>query len=210
MSARVLSILLSLALAAAVVMSAIALAFAVVAPLVGQPLDAGFSVACATPGAPPCSVEPGTDGARFTLHEGELTLTSSSLAATLLRVLDVALTGGFWIALTGLLRRFTRHASGGRPFTPATARQLTWTGLLLLAFPLWELIRSALWQLIVVMEQPLSGRLIHTFTTAPAPDAISLLPEFSPGLAVAGLVLLVIARAFAVGVEVQRDSDEIV
>jgi len=210
MSIRILSWLLSCALVVAVILSVLAAAFAVVAPLVGQPLDTGFSVACTGDAGRGCVAETGLAEARLTLDRGDLTLAAPSPAATLLRVADVGLTGGFWIALIWLLRRFSRHVGTGRPFSRETTRQLGRAGVLLLVFPVWELVRSAFWQAIVVLQQPEGGILIHTFADAPQSGAVRLLPEFSPGLAIAGLVLLVIARAFSIGVEVQRDSDEVV
>ncbi|MEH6663507.1 MAG: hypothetical protein V7678_01540 [Brevundimonas sp.] len=210
MSARILSAFLSCALVAAVALSGLALAFALIGPLAGQPLDTGFAVACETSAASSCAQVIGGDGARLVLDHGSLALSAPSLEATVLRAVDTILTGGFWIALIALLRRFTLHVSGGRPFAVEAPRQLTWAGGLMLVFPLWELARSALWQAIVLSRQPDSGPLVHTLAAAHPSGAVRLLPEVSPGLALAGLVLLVIARAFAIGVEVQRDSDEVV
>lgn len=209
MSARILSRLLSCALVLAIGLSLLAAAFALIAPMVGEPLDTGFTVAC-TGGGPACEAETNLVDARLSLDRGSLTLPAPSLSATVLRALDVGVTGGFWIALIWLLRRFSREVSNGRPFMPQTTRQLRWTAVLLLAFPVWELARSALWQAIVILRQPDGGVLIHTFAEAPQTGAVRLLPEFSPGFLVAGLVLLVVAQAFSIGVEVQRDSDEVV
>lgn len=210
MSIRILSWLLSCALVVAIILSVLAAAFAVVAPLVGQPLDTGFSVACTMDEGRGCAAEAGLADARLTLDRGDMTLPASSPAATLLRVTDVGLTGGFWIALLWMLRRFSQHVGTGRPFSRDATRQLGRAGVLLLGFPVWELVRSALWQSIVILQQPEDGVLIHTFADAPQSGALRLLPEFSPGFALAGLVLLVIAQAFRIGVEVQRDSDEVV
>ena len=83
-------------------------------------------------------------------------------------------------------------------------------GVLLLVYPVWELIRSALWQAIVI-RQPSDGVvLVHSLAQDAPAGALRLMPDFSPGLVLAGLVLLVVAQAFRIGVEVQRDSDEIV
>lgn len=210
MSTRILSFVLFCALVVAVLLSLLAASFAVFAPLVGQPLDAGFSVACAGGAGSGCAAEADLIDGRLVLDRGNLTLSAPSLAATLLRATDAGLTGGFWVALIWMLRRFSRHVAQGRPFTSGATRQLSWMGLLLLVYPVWELMRSALWQA-VVLQQPSGGVvLVHSFAQDAPAGALRLLPDFSPGLLLAGLVLLVVAQAFRIGVEVQRDSDEIV
>lgn len=210
MSTRILSFILSCALVVAVVLSLAAAAFAVIGPLAGQPLDTGFSVVCAGGPGSGCAAEPDMTGARLVLDRGDLTLAAPSLSATLLRVFDVGLTGGFWVALIWMLRRFSRHVSQGRPFTSGATRKLSWMGVLLLVYPVWELIRSALWQAIVIRQPSDGAVLVHSFAQDAPAGALRLLPDFSPGLVLAGLVLLVVAEAFRIGVEVQRDSDEIV
>jgi hypothetical protein len=210
MSSRVLSLLLSLALLLAILATLITGAFAIVAPMVGQPLETGFSVACADGPSSACSVSREAGPATLRLDRGDIVLPAATADATLLRIVDVALTGGFSIAVIWLLRRFSRDVAGGRPFTRTATRSLTWSATLLMVYPLWQMLRSGLWQLIVLARQPEGGPLIHTFATAHEASSLRLLPEFSAQLLLAGLILLVVARAFAVGVEVQRDSDAVV
>lgn len=213
MPARILSWILTLALAAAIGATALAAAFVIIAPLAGQPLDTGFSVSAG--GIYALGVPlPAGDAAWQTTHlqidRGDLTITIDTLGANLFRALDVAVTGAFWILPLWLLRRFCRDAAGERPFSPATARQLGLAGLLMLVLPVWQAVRSAVWQALVLAQQGSGGVLVHSFADLPEGGGVRLLPDIDPVFPLAGLVLLVIAQAFRIGVEVQRDSDEVV
>lgn len=210
MPSHVLPRLLTVALILTCTATAVAAAFAIIAPLVGQPLITGFPVACVDAANSVCALEREAGAAQLVLDRGEIVLPASSLDATVLRVVDVAITGGFAIVLIWLLRRFVRDAASGRPFTAGSTHSLARAGVLLMACPVWQLLRSALWQMSVIAHQGEQVTLIHTLAPAPDHAALRLLPEFSPEAVIAGLILLVVSRAFGVGVEVQRDSDEVI
>jgi hypothetical protein len=212
MPVRILSWFLTLALGVAIGVTALAAAFVVIAPLAGQPLDTGFPVSAGGIYAldVPLPAAAGDRETHAQIDRGDLTITLDTLGANLFRALDVAVMGAFWILLIGLLRRFCRNAASDRPFSPATARQLGLAGLLLLVQPVWQAVRSAVWQAIVLAHQGSGGVLVHSFADLPEGGGVRLMPDIDPVFPVAGLVLLVVAQAFRIGVEVQRDSDEVV
>jgi len=206
MTARILDWLLTAVLMLAVAASVIALAFVIIAPLAGQPLDAGYSVRLE--GAP--AVQSDAAGAHADIRQGSLIVTGAGLVADLFRAADVLVTGALWIAAIWMLRRVCRQVASHRPFAPDTARGLTLAGVLILLVPAWQALRALVWQVILFPHAPAETPLIHTFARVPEGGALRMMPDIDAGLLVAGLVLLVVAQAFRVGAEVQRDSDEIV
>ena len=118
--------------------------------------------------------------------------------------------GALWIAAIWMLRRVCRQVASHRPFAPDTTRGLTLAGVLILLVPAWQAVRALVWQVILFPHAPAETTLIHTFARVPEGGALRMMPDIDAGLLVAGLVLLVVAQAFRVGAEVQRDSDEIV
>mgnify|MGYP000318115442 FL=1 len=206
MTARILDWLLTAVLMLAVAASVIALAFVIIAPLAGQPLDAGYSVRLE--GAP--DVQSDAGGAHADIRQGSLIVTGAGLVADLFRAADVLITGALWIAAIWMLRRVCRQVAAQRPFAPATAQGLAYAGMLILLVPAWQAVRALIWQVILFPHAPAETPLIHTFAHVPEGGALRMMPDIDAGLLVAGLVLLVVAQAFRVGAEVQRDSDEIV
>lgn len=206
MTARILDWLLTAVLMLAVAASVIALAFVIIAPFAGQPLDAGYSVRLEA--AP--AVQSDAGGAHADIRQGSLIVTGAGLVADLFRAADVLVTGALWIAAIWMLRRVCRQVATRRPFAPATAQGLILAGILILLVPAWQAVRALVWQVILLPHAPSDTILIHTFARVPEGGALRMMPDIDAGLLVAGLVLLVVAQAFRVGAEVQRDSDEIV
>lgn len=211
MPIRILSTVLTLALIASIALTVLIAGFALVAPLVGQTLDTGFAVAAGDEFARVIPLPAADSAGEMTLRidRGDLVLPFGTFAANVFRVIDVVATGGFWIAVIFLLRRFCREAASARPFSRASVRLLSLSGLLMLVFPVWQGVRSLVWQGLVLAHHD-DGLLVHSFARTPEGGALRLLPDLDPAVAIAGLVLLVVARAFRTGVEVQRDSDEVV
>ena len=149
-------------------------------------------------------------GAHADIRQGSLIVTGAGLVADLFRAADVLVTGALWIAAIWMLRRVCRQVASHRPFAPDTTRGLTLAGVLILLVPAWQAVRALVWQVILFPHAPAETPLIHTFARVPEGGALRMMPDIDAGLLVAGLVLLVVAQAFRVGAEVQRDSDEIV
>ena len=212
MPVRILNMGLTLSWWSAIALTTLAIAFVAIAPLVGQPLETGFTVSASGAYALETQVSgaTGAPGAVLRIDQGDLLLVWDTPMANGLRALDVAVTGGFWILVIGLLRRVCWQAASDRPFSLTTAHQLGLLGLLLLLFPIWQGFQSFVWQALLLAQQSPDGALVHSFAALPEGGGVRLLPRVDFALSIAGLLMLVVAQAFRVGVEVQRDSDEVV
>ena len=96
-----------------------------------------------------------------------------------------------WLVFVYQLRRLVLNARAGEIFTPANAGHLRWLGLLLLGYPLIGMAFAWCWKL--TLEIP--GQDHTTFTLSPDLHVVS------------GLLLLVLAEVFRVGVRMQEEQE---
>jgi len=210
MPAKYLRWLLTAALVLAVVQVIVAGAFAVGAPLVGQPLTTSWNIVSDQSREAPVAIDQGEAKAR--IYRGELLVEPTNWRASVLKLLDVALTGGLTVGALWLLRRFVDDIDRRRPFTPRGAARLRTIGLLILAIPLWQVIEALLWQgFLMSIIQKGDPTFLPVFAKAGSGgETLRLIPQISLGLAFAGLIVMVVGEAFRAAAVLQRDSDEIV
>lgn len=189
----------------------IAVAFAVVAPLVGQPLITSWPIATNQPrivDLPPNAL--GSVTAR--LDQGVVAFDSAHWTSALLKAADVAVTGGLCLLFLTKLRAFASDVSLGRPFTETGARRFQHLGLILFGVVAWQIVDAVLWQALLLGD-PGPGRplLVSTFAKVDAAsEQIRIVPRIDVTLIFAAAFMTVIGKAIRLGAEVQRDSDEIV
>ncbi|KGE70834.1 hypothetical protein [Spirochaeta lutea] len=210
MSARLLYWIFTALLAVAALGTLVAVAFVIISPRIDQALITGFTVEKMGVGSALPMVSRIDSEAAMTAVQGQLTIVIPGFLAGLLRVIDVVLTGGLWIGLMWIMRRFFKALGSDRPFSRETTRELFWGGILLMGLPVWQLLSSLAWQ-VLLMDRIAPDTTITTMLGAAGSETQwRVLPEIDPGLALAGLVLLVMAKAFRLGMEIQQDNDEIV
>ncbi|HEY9142711.1 MAG TPA: hypothetical protein VIM90_01600 [Arenimonas sp.] len=182
------------------------------APWLGEPLQSSWTISPVT-GHPPAAAALGE--AHVTLQQGQLILLGGSDGWLIaLKALDVLVLGAIALAVLTLLRRFALEVRAGTPFGDHAARRLRTIGCLLMGWPAWQVLHAGLAQTWLLSH---AGRvapdlvLLHSFAPGPgSADSVRLLVDADVSAAVAGLVLLVVARAFSVGISLRRDLQEIV
>lgn len=209
MSTRMLVWGLSAAIALATLLLAAALVIVVTAPLLGEPLLSTWSVALAA--SEPLALN-ASGPARLQLDHGTLALVGGGGWMRALKLLDIAVLGALALSALVLLRRQAIDIRNGRPFGDHAAMRLRRIGCLLIAWPLWQALSAGLgqvWLFANAERLPPDINLLHSLESGQA-GALRVLVEADLGAAVAGLVLLVFARAFAHGTSQRRDLEEIV
>lgn len=207
MPARALVWGLNASIALAALLFIAAFAIVVGAPLLGEPLHAAWSVAGV---ADESSAQAGT--VRLSLEQGSLVLSGVDGWLWALKVLDVVVMGLLALAVLVLLRRFALRIRDEHPFDDRAARRLQNIAWLMFGWTAWQALHSGLAQawLFAHATQVAPGlELLHSLAPA-QPGAVRILLDLDLAPAIAGLVLLVIARAFAHGIEQRRSLDEIV
>jgi len=211
MSPRMLVWSLGATLTLSALLFAAAFVIAVAGPLLGEPLLSSWPAVQLPADEAPLS----PDGmAQFRFTQGVLQLLGGDGWLLALKAVDVLVVAALALAILELLRRFASGIRDGRPFGDHVARRLRCIAWLLIAWPLWQVLHAALAQAWLLAH---AGRLapdtvlLHTFATAPpGSPAVRLLVDADIGTAAAGIVLLVVAHAFAHGVAQRRDLEGIV
>lgn len=210
MSACLLRALVNLLLGLALGLLLVAAAILVGAPLLGEPLLSQWPVLAPQPN-PALQVSVAGIDAAVTLGQGELSVEHSGYGwHWALRVLDFALSGALLMVGLWWLRRFIGDVGDGLPFSSGSAKRLRWIGLILVAFPLWQAVRDLLWYILLRGELSQQGlALVFPFQTQ-ASNTFQLQLSVDWGFAVTGLLLLVVAEAFRVGVALREENEEII
>lgn len=207
MPARALLWGLNASIALTALLFVAAFAIVAVAPLAGEPLHATWSVAGVVDES---SAQAGV--AQLSLEQGSLVLVGVHSWLWALMMLDVVVMGLLALAVLVLLRRFALRIRDEQPFDDRAARRLQCIAWLMIAWTAWQALHSGLAQvwLLAHSTQVAPGiDLLHSLAPA-QPGAVRILVDLDLAPAIAGLVLLVIARAFAHGIEQRRSLDEIV
>jgi hypothetical protein len=210
MSARLLVWMLNATLLVAVLVFAAAAVITLGAPLLGEPLLSTWPIAVSAVDLPLA-----TGGrASLNLDQGHLQLEGTDVWLLLLKLVDLGATAALALTFLTLLRRFAVEVSADRPFEAHAALRLRWIGGLLIAWPLWQAVHLALAQLWLLYRADVVTpglTLLHSMSKEPlAPGVVRLLLDVDASFAIAGLVLLVVAQAFRVGVAQRRELEEIV
>lgn len=210
MPARLLRGVVNLVFGVALGVLLIALGLLIFAPLSGEPLLSEWPVTALQPESTWEASNPGVE-AILTLDQGVLTVEQVGYGWSWgLRALDFLLSGSLLLSGLWLLRRFVGEVSLGSPFTAGSAHRLRWIGIILVAFPLWQALRDSLWHRLLLHELPSLGvALASPFQTLPS-HGFQLQYSIDWGFAVTGVLLLVVAEAFRVGVALREENEEIV
>jgi len=210
MSARILHVLMNLALGLALGFLTIAAAILIGAPLLGEPLLSQWPVLAPQPGSAWLASAQGI-GSTLTLGQGVLSVEHSGFGwQWLVRAVDLVISGALLVAGLWLLRRFIGDVGNGMPFSSGSTRRLRSVGFILLAFPLWQCVRDTIWHNLLIHQMPQHGlELIFPFQS-PAENTFQLQFSVDWGFAVTGLLLLVVAEAFRVGVSLREENEEII
>lgn len=213
MSARHLCWLLNALLVLAAVWLAVAGAILLVAPRVGEPLITSWTVITHGSGLEvPLNPSSGIQNAQLALNSGELIVQFDTWPSWLLRLVDYGVMSVLILGVLWLLRGFATDVHNHMPFGPKSSVRLRWIGWLLIAFPLWQLIQGALWEVLVLTQLTPAQEGVSLVSSLGRADTgdLQLQPVINPGFAVAGLILLAVAEAFRVGISLREDSEEIV
>ncbi|MEP4545797.1 MAG: DUF2975 domain-containing protein [Saccharospirillum sp.] len=210
MSARLLRALVNLLLGLALSFLVVAAAILLGAPLLGEPLLSQWPVLAPQPDSAWKVSVAGTDAA-LTLGEGVLSVEHSGYGwHWALRFVDFAISGALLMVGLWLLRRFIGEVGDSLPFSSGSAKRLRWIGLILVAFPLWQVVRDLLWHTLIRDELSQQGLALAYPFQAPAANSYQLQFSVDWGFAVTGLLLLVVAEAFRVGVSLREENEEII
>ncbi|GGX42833.1 DUF2975 domain-containing protein [Saccharospirillum salsuginis] len=214
MNARRLHWILTVVWGGAGLLLAVAGIILLAAPMLGEPLVTQWPlVAEVSRFDVPMRIEAPVSDAVLAFTRGTLTVEHTGYGLSwLLRLSDVIVSGGLILSGLWLLRAFTREVRDGMPFSPGSARRLRWIGVLLLAFPIWQVIRDLLWHRVVLSQvTPIDGEthLVLPWNQAGMYD-LRLVLDPDLGFAVTGVLMLVVAEAFRIGMVLREDSEEII
>jgi hypothetical protein len=210
MSAVFLHRFLCLCLFLAALTLLVAAVLALTLPAVGERLLTTWPVVIDAPQV--VELSEGTARATLVIERGTLRSESDSLRHGLWRLLDVAVVGALILVLLEALRRMVGDLRGGRPFGNAAERRLRISAGCLAGLAVWSAASPIVWAVWLLEPGPAahferSGWLTFALDSG---ERLHIWPDVAWGLLVAALICLVLGRVFAIGAELQRDSDEIV
>ncbi len=210
MSARILYWIFKACLLLACLATLAAISFVIIAPFIDQTLITGFALANEKNEIGSFASLEFDVEVDFSIKEASMTIAIPGFLASLLRVIDVLVTGGIWIIFFFLMQQFFEAMTGDRPFSRQSTNGLILGGALLIGFPFWQLLRSIVWQALLFNMIGANQPVLPMFVPYRPGYQWRIVPEVDPLIAISGLVLLVMAKAFLLGSELQQDSDEIV
>lgn len=184
--------------------------FALTLPAVGEPLLTTWPVVSSEAFVTDLSDSPRHISA--VIEQGTLRSESTDWVHGVWRLLDVAVVGALALILLEALRRIVGDLRADRPFGAAAEFRLRVTAACLAGLALWSAFSPLLWSAWLLEPGPGSGFMRSgwlTFTLRSG-EQFHIWPDVSWGLAIAALICLVLGRVFAIGAELQHDSDEII
>ncbi|SNY44898.1 Protein of unknown function [Arsukibacterium tuosuense] len=145
-------------------------------------------------------------------NQGMLTMQTSGVGLAISRAVTILLVGGLIsYALYGL-RGFFAGLRSERPFqasTPALLKKVGYS-FIALAIVLYLEVPARFYLFIPDAADIADYYGTHIKVSPPAAEAFFIIPTLHWGLIVAGIFLLAIARAFALGLSLQTENDEII
>lgn len=212
MASRLTLSVLNIALVMFAIISAVALGFSVIAPVLGEPMSVGFSAVIPLDMASAPIVFQRSEAITPTLQNAraDFTLALEGALPYAFRICETLIFAGFWLSILSLLKVCGREVLSERPFTPRSLRALNLISVLLILFPIWQLIRALVWQALILTHLDTPHPFIGMFAKSTDPEHIRMLADGDWGFMIVGFIVLVIAQGFRTGQSIQRDSDEII
>ncbi len=213
MTARSLYLLLTIALIISMAIAIGATVIAIALPILDEMLLTTWTVAIDV--APSQVITHYTPpGTSWTIEpsQGVLSVGTTAWGLGVSRALNILVVWGIVVAIICYLRRVVGDVRSERPFNMNSAQYLKRAGYLLIGLPIWLFLEVFI-RFYVFMPNATDVsefRFTHIQLLTEGDAGISIYPDFNVGLLIAGLFIVVIARAFEIGIELQRDSDEII
>lgn len=211
MTARGLYSFLTLSLVVSIAITVVAALIAIVLPLVDEPLLTTWPIEFVANDTQPLQLDGSADW-KTELNQGLLSIETTGLFLGLYRALEILIGWGMIVTLICYLRTVTGGVSSGKPFTTDTSGSLKRAGLVMIGLSIWLYMSTFIrFSLFVPDAMQLSEfKWTHINFAAESGMQFSIVPDLNIGLIVAGCFVLVLAKAFEIGLELQRDSDEII
>lgn len=212
MSAKPLHLMLTLALWLVVAITMLSALVALSLPLLDEPLLTSWQVQLATTTEAKVLLNNGQSALLLQPEQGTLLLETRAYSLALSRALTILLIGSMVAATIFYLKRLVTAITAGRPFSQHSSHALQKAGYLLVALPVMLFLEQIVRFYLFVPDASdnsefgfISLRLLSGSGTD-----LLIYPAFNIGLFAVGCFVLVIARAFIIGNELQTDSDEII
>jgi hypothetical protein len=212
MSAKPLHLLLTLALWLVVAITTLTALVALALPLLDEQLLTSWQVQLTATTAAEVVLAGSQAGLMLQVEQGELLLTTSGFSLALSRALTILLLGSMVSAIIYFLRQLVANVSSGRPFSRQSAQALQNAGYLLVALPVVLAVEvfARFYLFIPDARSNSEFGFSHIRLLTGTDSDLLIYPDFNAGLLLAGCFVLVMARAFNIGAELQTDSDEII
>lgn len=192
--------------------AALAIVFAIALPLLNEPLLTTWSVSIDSD--QPLALANAMPNTAWTIeqNQGTLSVDTTAIGLGLSRALYILVLWGIIVAIIWYLRRVVDDVRHERPFNVRSSQYLKRAGYLLVALPLWLFIEEFVrFYIFVPNAMDISEyKFTHIQLLTESKAEVAIYPDFNIGILIAGLFVLVIAKAFEIGMELQRDSDEII
>lgn len=211
MTARGLYSFLTLGLVVSIAITLVAALIAIILPLVDEPLLTTWPIEFLPNDTQPLQLEDNTLW-NLELNQGLLSIETSGLLLGFYRALEILIGWGMVVTLICYLRTVTGGVSSGRPFTTDTSGSLKRAGLVMVGLSIWLYVSTFIRFYLFVPDaiQLSEFKWTHINFAEESGVQFSMVPDLNIGLIVAGCFVLVLAKAFEIGLELQRDSDEII
>ncbi|MHC9511975.1 DUF2975 domain-containing protein [Kangiella sp. M94] len=212
MTARSLYLLLTIALIISMAIAIGATVVAVALPILNESLLTTWSVYIDVTPTQVFSYPASNTTWTIEPSQGVLSVGTTAWELGVSRALNILVLWGVIVTIICYLRRVVGDVRSERPFNLNSAQYLKKAGYLLIALPIWLFLEVFI-RFYVFMPDATDVaefRFTHIQVLTEGDAGMSIYPDFNVGLLIAGVFVLVIARAFEIGIELQRDSDEII
>lgn len=162
------------------------------------------------------SKSPSIDDPKIVINKGVVQFTSRNIGYYMLKFMDAIIVILPAIYIIILLKRTLRSIHLEHPFTKENARRLKYIAFALMLVSPYSLIKSLVYRSYVINNIGVEGKtyadifeIFHSFSAPPA-NKIWLALDINFQALLTGVILLVIAEVFRVGVLMKEDNDSIV
>lgn len=156
------------------------------------------------------------DDPKVAINHGTVQFTSSNIGYYILKFVDAIIVILLAISIIILLKRTLRSIDLEHPFTKENARRLKYIAIALMLLSPYSLIKSLIYRSYIINNIGIDGKTYANifdtfyFFSAPPKNKIWLAIDINFQVLLTGVILLVIAEIFRVGVLMKEDNDSIV